>query len=169
MRRLSQLLPAVNDLEKTMSEIALKPGKSNKVKESTFYGVWESYDGPNNRRFREFKSHIRILGVPLIGIAGGFDPDTKKMAQAHGVIAIGQRARGFLAIGQFVNGYVSIGQFATGRIAALGQFVVAPIGIGQFSIGVAALGQSGIAGWGIFQQGLIFFDGLGQNLMRILG
>lgn len=150
----------------------VKPAKDQSIRRVTDNGTWRTFDFGDGRKFREFKSHAEIMGHPLFCYAAGMDPVTEKMATAKGVIAIGQRASGTIAIGQFVNGTFSLGQFATGRVLAIGQFAVAPLAIGQCGIGIAVAAQAGIAGWGIFQSGLVVFGGLGQtvvNLFQLLG
>lgn len=145
-----------------------KPVKTKPVKTVTDFGTWEKLDWESGQRFGRFTSHNEVLDLPLLSIAWGVDPDTHRMATAHGFVAIGQRAKGTIAIGQFVNGYISIGQFATGRIAAVGQFVAAPLAIGQFALGLAAVGQFGAAGWGIFQMGAVAFGGVGALLYKLI-
>ena len=39
---------------------------------------------------------------------------------------------------------------------------------GLLSLALAAVAQMGAAGWGVFQSGAVFFDGVGQSLFRIL-
>ena len=146
-----------------------KPVKSKIETVITDFGTWRSHDFGDGRKFGEFKTHTEIMNRPLFSIAWGINPETDRMAIADGFIAIGQRAKGVIAIGQFVNGWLACGQFASGRIAAVGQFVVAPFAVGQFAIALAAVAQIGVSGWGIFQAGAVFFDGIGQSLFRIFG
>lgn len=147
----------------------VKPVKSKFDTVVTDFGTWRSHDFRDGRRFGEFKTHTEVMNRPLFSAAWGVDPETNRMATAKGFIAVGQRASGFIAIGQFVNGWFACGQFASGRIAAVGQFVVAPLSVGQFTFALAAVGQFGAAGWGIFQTGVVFYDGIGQMLYRFLG
>ncbi len=143
-----------------------KPVKT--VDYKTDWGIWRTLDYPTGQRFREYKSHLEVLGRPFICIAWGMDPATEKMVTARGFIAVGQFASGMIAIGQFVNGGVSIGQFASGRVAAIGQFVAAPFALGQCAIGLAVISQFAAAGWGICQLGITVFGGIGQSLLNLL-
>lgn len=145
----------------------VKPAKEQPKKIITPSGTWRVLDYENGGKFREFRSHAEIMGRPLVSIANGIDPTTKKAAVARGVIAIGQRASGTVAIGQFVSGTISIGQFAFGRVFAIGQFTAAPLAIGQFAIGLAVVAQSAVAGWGVFQSGAVLFDGIGQFVFNV--
>jgi hypothetical protein len=156
-----------------MTSFAIKPTKP--VKPTKFEttvtqrGTWRKCDLGGGQKFCEFKSHAEVGDQPLVTIAWGIDPDTRKMATAEGFIAIGQRAKGVIAIGQFVNGHFAFGQFAVARVAAIGQFVVAPLAAGQFAIAVATVAQSGLAGWGILQIGTTVFGGLGQFVFSCMG
>ena len=154
-------------------ELAFKPIKPTKPVKyeitETANGTWKKYQHEGcGGSFKEYRSHAEWFGLPLIHYVSGADPETKKMATAKGIIAVGQRASGVIAVGQFANGYLSVGQFCTGRIAAVGQFVAAPLGLGQFSIAVLSMGQAGLAGWGIFQMGVVFFGGFGQSVVNLL-
>lgn len=133
----------------------------------TASGVWKRYVDLNGRKFAEYRSNANLFGVPLLSVASGLDPETNRMAQANGIVAIGQRAKGLVAIGQFCSGYVAVGQFAVGRVAAIGQFSLAPVAVGQFSFGFLAVAQIGAAGWGLFSIGISLADRLGPALERI--
>ena len=151
-----------------MQSLAAKPSKPVKpIKEGLFeiietdFGTWRLCDSGvksacgRKMRYREFTSHAEILGRPLVSIANGIDPRTKKWATAAGFIAIGQRASGIIAIGQFCNGgLLAIGQFCSSRFFALGQFTIAPVAIGQFSLAAFTVAQAGLAGFGLFQAGI---------------
>ncbi len=145
----------------------VKPAKDQSVTRVTDKGTWRTFDFGDGRKFREFKSHVELIGRPLFCYSQGIDPVTGKMATARGFIAIGQRASGTVAIGQFVNGTFSVGQFATGRVLAIGQFAVAPFALGQFGIGLTVAAQAGIAGWGVFQAGVVYFGGVGQAVLNV--
>lgn len=86
----------------------------------------------------EYKSSVRILGMPLVHIASGVDPDTGKILVARGFIAIGQIAFGVLALGGIAIGGISIGGlslailFALGGLAAGGYFAAGGIAVAGF-------------------------------------
>jgi len=75
---------------------------------------------------------------------------------AHGFLAVGERATGVIAIGQSAVGVIAIGQLAFGFVAvgqlARGVFVLGQLAIGVFTVGQVAIGvhtcvaQLGIAG-----------------------
>jgi hypothetical protein len=115
-------------------------------------------------RFREagfeYRSRLRLGGVPVVHVVRGVDPATGRRPPAIGILAIGQVAVGLVAIGQLSVGVVAIGQLAIGALAGLGQVAFALLAIGQIaggalaSIGQAALGPRSIgivrseeAGW----------------------
>jgi hypothetical protein len=90
----------------------------------------------------EWKSKIRIFGIPLIHIAFGRDKQTGKWLVAKGIIAIGQ----------FGLGVITFAQFGFGLLFGFGQFLAAPVviaqfalsyyfAIGQFAVGLTAIGQ----------------------------
>ena len=116
-------------------------------------GIWREYLYQDGMCFREYRSHKTLLGMPLVTIANGRNPETGKMAVAEGFIAIGQRANGVVAIGQMAKGTVAIGQLARGSFAAIGQLAIGPIAVGQGAVGILAVGQIGLAAIGAFMFG----------------
>lgn len=153
--------------------ILTKPKKPVKQAEFTIqetsHGTWTYRFGKNGIQYKEYRSHAKLFDLPLVSIASGINPDTKRMATAEGFIAIGNRAKGFIAIGQFCQGYISIGQFCTARIFGIGQFTFAPIAIGQFSLAVFGLGQMGASLSGIYQIGISLVGGIGQSIINVFG
>jgi len=127
------------------------------------WGLTRKYLYESGMLFREFKTHKKFGGLPLVHITFGKSPETGKRLWARGVIAIGRKAFGVVAIGQMAFGVVAVGQLALGLFLALGQlgisplfaigqaavagcfaagqFAIAQIAIGQFAIGYYALGQ----------------------------
>ncbi len=93
----------------------------------------------------EYRSSTRILGLPLIHIAQGIDPETGMPRVARGIIAIGSIATGVLAIGGVALGVfalgglplglVALGGIALGLVAAFGGVAVG----GYLAIGGAAI------------------------------
>ncbi len=138
-----------------MSENLLLTNPEYKTTE-TEKGVWREFLYQDGMYFREYRSHKKLLGMPLVTIANGRHPETGKMAVAEGFIAIGQRAHGVIAIGQLAKGTVAIGQAARGSFAAVGQLAIGPIAIGQGAVGLFAVGQIGLAAIGAFMFGASF-------------
>ena len=90
--------------------------------ENTAIGTWMRYGYENGTSFHEFKSHIGLLGLPLIHYTYGKNPETGRRVVAKGVIAIGRIAYGIIAIGQVSIGLLAIGQFAIGFCSAWGKY-----------------------------------------------
>jgi hypothetical protein len=88
----------------------------------------------------EYKSSVKILGLPLLHVASGVDPNTGRLLVARGVIAVGNVAFGVLAIGGVAFGVLALGGLAFGVLALAGLAVAV----------YAALGGVAIAGWYAF-------------------
>ena len=116
-------------------------------------GILREYLYDNGALFREYRSHLNIMGLPALVMTKGRNPETGKFETAEGFVAIGKHAKGVVAVGQFARGDVAIGQVALGSFVAIGQLALAPVCLGQFTLAVAAIGQFGIAVAGIFQIG----------------
>ena len=99
----------------------------------------------------EYKSETQLFGMPLIHIAQGFDPETRRLRVAKGVIAVGSIAVGLISIGGFSAGLVSVGGFALGGLA-----------LGGISIG-------GIAGGGIALGALLAAGGIAVSFLYAIG
>jgi len=91
----------------------------------------------------EWKSKLKIFGLPLVHIALGRDSQTGKFLVAKGVIAIGQFAIGVVALGQFSVGIFAVAQLALSICFGLGQFAIGYACIAQFGIGEYVLAQFG--------------------------
>ncbi len=111
----------------------------------------------------EYKSSRTLFGLPLLHVASGCDPVTRKPRTARGIIAIGGRATGVVAIGGMATGVFSFGGLAMGVFAfggtavglvsfgglalallfAMGGGAVAPIAIGGGAMGYLAFGGGG--------------------------
>jgi hypothetical protein len=81
----------------------------------------------------EYRSRLKVMGLPLIHLVRGIDPSSGRRPTAVGIVAIGQVAIGLVAIGQVAIGVISLGQASI----ALGW------GIGQLAFGLLAAGQVG--------------------------
>jgi hypothetical protein len=104
---------------------------------SGFPGVWWGY---------EYRSSTRVLGLPLVHIAQGVDPETGRLRVAKGIIAIGNVALGVLAIGGVAFGGLTLGGVSLGLLA-IGGLALGGISFGGMAVGVfLALGGAAVAG-----------------------
>lgn len=92
----------------------------------------------------EYRSEATLFGLPLVHIASGFDPVTRRPRIAKGIIAIGNIAVGGLAIGGLSVGVVSFGGLALGLIALGGAAVGLLLALGGLAIGLVAVGGCAI-------------------------
>ena len=110
----------------------------------------------------EYRSERMIFGLPLVHIVLGpaFNPATRKIRIAKGIIAIGGIAYGVLAMGGIAFGVISLGGLAIGLAAlggcalgvilALGGLAVGFIALGGMAIGYYAIGGGA---WGVHALG----------------
>ena len=80
----------------------------------------------------EYKSPVRLAGLPLLHISFKYGPD-KRPVVAVGVISVGQFGAGIINISQFGIGVVSVSQFTVAGYA-VAQFALAYSCIAQFGI-----------------------------------
>jgi hypothetical protein len=106
-----------------------------KIDETTA-GTWKSFLGINGQMFREFTSHRKILGMPLVHYTYGRDPRTGRRKVARGFFAMGRMAIGVFPMGQLAIGVIPVGQVGLGLIFGLGQLCTGLVAIGQVAIGV---------------------------------
>ena len=105
---------------------------------------------PGNYRIFEYNSGLSILGLPLIHIAQGIDPQSGLPRVEKGIIAIrdfavscvspGNIAFGVFSLGDLSFGLISLGCFAFGVVAAAGRLAAASflaIGGAAFSLSFA--------------------------------
>ena len=110
--------------------------------EETRRGVWRRYLYAGGDLFEEFRSHRRLLGLPLLHYTRGKCPETGKRVVARGVVAIGRLAVGIVAIGQAAAGFIALGQLAVSPLVGLGQAATGLVAVGQLAIGALfGLGQ----------------------------
>lgn len=114
----------------------------------------------------EYRSGFNFLGLPLVHIVIGRDPQTGRLGRAVGVIAIGRIAIGGVAIGQAALGIIPIGQVALGLFLAFGQLslggweafgqvaAASRLAVGQAVMAESAIGQVAVARYGICQAGI---------------
>ena len=80
----------------------------------------------------EYKSNLRLFGLPLVHIAFKFKPNRVPVV-----------AKGVLAIGQFACGIITISQFGIG-VVSISQFTIAWYALAQFALGYSIIAQMGI-------------------------
>ncbi len=120
--------------------------------DTTAWGTWRSSLSPTGQHWREFRSHMAILGWPLVHYTNGIFPETGRRRWASGFVAVGRKAFGVIAIGQLAIGLLTVGQAGFGvllgigqlttGLVAIGQVAAGPLlGIGQLAFGRVAIGQ----------------------------
>ena len=133
----------------------------------------------------EWRSKAEVCGWPLIHVAVGRDPETRRLRVAKGVIAIGQFGIGLVTVaqfgvgllfglGQFMLGSVVVAQFAGGLVFGLGQFAFGYIAVGQFAVGeyVRAQVAYGRYAWTVARkdpQAAEFFSRFWDGVQGLLG
>lgn len=90
-----------------------------------------------------------FLGLPLVDIAVGRDPERGERGHAKGVVAIGDRATGIVAFGVHARGLVALGVTAFGLVA-VGWIAAGAVAIGFLVAGLVALGAAAV---GVFAMG----------------
>lgn len=88
--------------------------------------------------FYEYKSKIKIFGLPLVHIKQGYG-----LQVAKGIIAIGNISIGVISIGGLAVGVITLGGLG------LGLLVFAGLALGGIAIGGAAIGICAIGGMAI--------------------
>ena len=101
----------------------------------------------------EYRSRLRIGGLPLVHVVRGIDPSTGARPPAIGVIAVGQVAVGAIAVGQLAIGVVALGQAAIGLGWGVGQLACGLLAVGQVAAGM--LGSVGQVALGPHALGLV--------------
>jgi len=110
----------------------------------------------------EYRSEASLFGLPLVHIASGIDPATRRPRIAKGIIAIGNIAVGGLAIGGLSFGVVSFGGLALGLIALGGAAIGLLLALGGMAIGMVAIG-GGAIGYYALGGGAFGVHALGGN------
>jgi len=94
----------------------------------------------------EYKSSTELLGLPLVHIAQGINPETGRPRVAKGIIAIGNTAVGVIALGGTALGGISFGGVSLGLIA-MGGIAVGGVAIGGIALAIyLALGGMAVSG-----------------------
>lgn len=99
----------------------------------------------------EYRSHTRVLGLPLLHIARGINPNTGRPRIAIGVLAVGNIALGLISVGGLALGAVTVGGVSIGLLA-----------LGGVALGVVAAGGVAVAG-------LLAIGGLAMSLLIAVG
>ncbi len=133
----------------------------------------------------EWRTKAELFGWPLIHVAVGRDPETRRLRVAKGIIAVGQFAVGLVAVaqvgvgllfgfGQCVFGAVVIAQIAGGVVFGFGQIATGYVAIGQIAVGEYARAQ---VAWGRYvwtkvrqdPQAVALFGRIWEGVKGLLG
>jgi hypothetical protein len=106
----------------------------------------------------EYRSRLRVGGLPLVHVVRGIDPSSGRRPPAVGLIAVGQVAVGLVAVGQVAVGVISVGQAAVGLGWGIGQLAFGLLAAGQVAAG--ALGAVGQIATGPHAMGMATSSGL---------
>ena len=94
----------------------------------------------------EYRSRLKVFGLPLVHVVRGIDPSSGRRPTAVGIIAVGQVAVGVVAIGQVAIGGISLGQASIGLGWGIGQLAFGMMAAGQVAAGLlGAAGQLAVA------------------------
>lgn len=93
----------------------------------------------------EYKSKLKIFGLPLVHINMGYG-----LHVAKGIIAIGNVSIGVISIGGIALGGLSFGGVALGLLAALGGVAIGGFAFGGLAVGILAVGG---AAFGLYSLG----------------
>ncbi len=83
----------------------------------------------------EYKSSLKLFGLPLVHIAQGLDQATGRPRVARGIIAIGNIAIGVLSVGGIAMGGLTFGGISLGLVA-LGGLAAGGFTLGGLSIAI---------------------------------
>lgn len=130
----------------------------------------------------EYKSKMKIFGMPLVHIAQGVDPQTGKPRVAKGFIAIGNIAVGVFALGGISLGVFSFAGVGLGIVTfagcaiglgiaigglAVGTIAAGGLAVGYYALGGAAFGAHTISGSGADPQAVEFFKRFWPGIEKI--
>jgi hypothetical protein len=121
----------------------------------------------------EYRSQVEFLGLPLLHITRGINPETGFFRIARGWLALGDFAIGGIAAGGISLGLISIGGISLGTIT-IGGLAIGMIANGAIAVGMlSAFGAIAVSPF--FSHGILSFDltrsmlaGLASNLFRTL-
>lgn len=112
-----------------------------------------------------FRSKQKLLGIPLVHVAWGLNPETKKPHVAKGVVAVGPVAAGLIAVGIEAYGLFAGGALAMG-VAPVGLMALGLAAVGLLSVGVTASGMATIGRW---ETGMIHMHSTLLFLLTVIG
>jgi len=115
----------------------------------------------------EYRSRLKVMGLPLVHIVRGIDPSSGRRPTAVGIVAIGQVAVGLIAIGQVAVGAISLGQASIGLGWGIGQLAFGMLAAGQ--VGAGLLGSVGQIAVGPHALGMATDPGLWVAAGWLLG
>jgi hypothetical protein len=115
----------------------------------------------------EYRSRLKVAGLPLVHVVHGIDPCSGRRPPAVGVVAVGQVAVGLIAVGQVAVGAISIGQAAIGLGWGIGQLSFGLLAAGQVAAGL--LGAVGQVAVGPHAIGMVTDAGAGVAVGWLLG
>lgn len=127
--------------------------------------------------FYEFKSKLKVFGIPLVHIKTGYG-----IQVAKGIIAIGNIAIGFISIGGISVGGICLGGLGLGLLVfaglALAGIAIGGAAIGIFALGGMALGVYSVGGFAIaskvgvggmaYGHTAIGFKAIGKNVLKLV-
>jgi hypothetical protein len=94
----------------------------------------------SRKAYFEYRSEATFMGLPIVHIAQGFNPETGMKSVARGIIAIGDIAIGVFSMGGLSIGIFSLGGISLGLIATLGGVAIGGAALGGVAIGYFAIG-----------------------------
>lgn len=98
-------------------------------------------------RGRRWRTDFELLGLPLVSVALGPDPDRGEWrGHARGVIAVGDLATGVFAFGGLARGVVAFGGLSLGLVSFGGVAIGLLLAIGGGALGSLALGGGAVGG-----------------------
>ncbi len=102
----------------------------------------------NGYRGRRWRSQLEFLGLPLVAVALGPDPEKGEWrGHARGVVAIGDMATGVFAFGGLARGVFAFGGLSLGLVSFGGLAIGLLLALGGGAVGTVAVG--GAAGGGV--------------------
>ncbi len=119
----------------------------------------------------EYRSRRTLWGVPLVHIATGIDPHTRRTRVARGIIAIGGGAVGVVAIGGGAMGGIAVGGMALGLVSFGGVTLGLLLAVGGLAAGGVAIGGLAVGGIaaGGFALGYYAFGGMTWGIHAVGG
>ena len=131
-RREEELEAKVAELQKQVDELTRTAGRPG----AGYYRM----------AWREYKSARTWMGLPLVHVCYGIDPETGRRGVAKGVFAMGDFAIGIVALGGLSLGVIALGGLRLGVISLAGLSIGLGLALGGCAIGGIALGGCAVGG-----------------------